>query len=69
MEVKTETQLPPREMCCEVDEYIREEQRLVNQSPPSIRFNPPSLQNVPKLLYYYLVMEHSNYWNTIFNLL
>ena len=35
MEVKTETQLPPREVRCEVDEYNREEQRLANQSPPS----------------------------------
>ena len=37
MEVKTETQLPPREVRCEVDEYNREEQRLANQSPPSKR--------------------------------
>ena len=35
IEVKTETQLPPREVCCEVDEYIRGEQQLANQSPPS----------------------------------
>ena len=35
MEVKTETQLPPREVRCEVDEYNREEQQLANQSPPS----------------------------------
>ena len=37
MEVKTETQLPPREVHCEVDEYNREEQQLANQSPPSKR--------------------------------
>ena len=65
MEVKTETQLPPREVHCEVDEYIRG----TAASEPKHTLKTPSLQNVPKLLYYYLVMEQSNYWNTIFNLL
>ena len=66
MEVKTETQLPPCEVRCEADEYIREEQRLANQSPPS-----KSSTHLHCKMYqsYFIVMEHSNYWNTIFNLL
>ena len=46
MEVKTETQLSPREVHCEVDEYIRG----TAASEPKHTLKNTSLQNVPKLL-------------------
>ena len=49
MEVKTETQLPPREVRYEVNEYIREEQQLANQSPQPQKVQPTFIAKSTKV--------------------